>query len=95
MAQIIHGFTYGASHLAAIYYLGNQVPTEYAASAQSLYTALPLGLGMAFSTYFGSILYGFVGGQSYYAMSLLCIFAIFISIFSSFVAKSGKNARFS
>ncbi len=78
--QIFHGLTYGATHLGAINYLSSRIPDQYAGSAQSLYTALPLGLGMALSTYFGSVLYEKFAGGAYYAMSLLCILAILVSL---------------
>lgn len=88
--QILHGLTFGASHLGAIYYLSSRIPEQYAGSAQSLYTALPLGLGMGLSTYFGSVLYENIGGDAYYAMSILCIMTIFVSLKRQTVAKIEK-----
>lgn len=79
-AQLLHGLTYGASHLAAINYIKDRVPVEFAGSGQSLYTALPLGLGMAASTYFGSLFYEHFQAQAYLAMSALCLLAFFFSV---------------
>ena len=78
--QLIHGLTFGASHFAAIKYLSKNIASEFSGSAQSLYTAFPLGLGMALSTYFGSLLFEHVGGNAYYAMSLLCFLTVLMTI---------------
>lgn len=81
-AQLLHGLTFGASHLAAINYIKNRIPLEFAGSGQSLYTALPLGLGMAASTYFGSLIYEHFHALAYLAMAALCMAAFFFSVFS-------------
>ena len=78
--QLIHGLTFGASHFAAINYLSKNIDTKFSGSAQSLYTAFPLGLGMALSTYFGSLLFENFGGNAYYAMSLLCFLTVLLTI---------------
>lgn len=48
-AQSLHGITYGAAHLAAMRFLGTAIPAQLTSSAQSLYTALGMGVlvGMA------------------------------------------------
>ncbi len=43
-AQALHGITYGAAHLAAMRFLGTAIPAQLASSAQSLYTALAMGV---------------------------------------------------
>lgn len=81
VVQLIHGLTFGASHLAAIYYLGERVKKDYAASSQSLYSALPLGLGMGLSTYIGGVIYEYVANGAYFFMAFLCALAFLLSVF--------------
>lgn len=78
--QLIHGLTFGASHLAAIYYLAERINKDYAASSQSLYSALPLGLGLGLSTYIGGVIYEYVANGAYFFMSFLCALAFLLSI---------------
>lgn len=78
--QILHGFTFGASHLVAIQYLSRNVEKEYAGTAQSLYSSLPLGLVMGLSTYVGGIIYEYHAGGAYLAMSAMCAIAFFMCL---------------
>ncbi len=82
VTQLIHGLTYGAAHLVAIKYISSNISDKYSGTAQSLYSALPLGFAMAVSTYLGSVAYGAAGYYAYYLMSGLCVFAIIISVFA-------------
>ncbi len=77
--QMIHGLTFGASHLVAIHYLSNTIHKEHAGTAQSLYSSIPLGIVMGISTYVGGILYEYISGRAYIAMSLMCFIAFLIS----------------
>ena len=43
--QLLHAFTFGASHLGAMHFLSRKVPPSAAARAQSIYAALSSGLG--------------------------------------------------
>lgn len=79
--QILHGLTFGASHLVAIQYISKTVKADYAGTAQSLYSSLPLGLGMGLSTYIGGIIYESGEGDAYFAMAFLCAMAFLMSIF--------------
>ncbi|MBT5072494.1 MAG: 3-phenylpropionate MFS transporter [Kordiimonadaceae bacterium] len=80
VVQLIHGLTFGASHLAAIHYLAKRVKRDYAASSQSLYSALPLGLGMGLATYVGGVIYEYVSSGAYFLMAFLCALAFLLSI---------------
>lgn len=80
IVQIIHGLTFGASHLAAIHYLSSRVEKGYAASSQSLYSALPLGLGLGLSTYIGGVIYEYYASGAYFFMALLCAIAFLLSL---------------
>jgi len=80
VVQLIHGLTFGASHLAAIHYLSHKVKRDYAASSQSLYSALPLGLGMGLATYMGGVIYEKVSSGAYFLMAFLCVLAFLLSV---------------
>mgnify|MGYP003677353431 CR=1 FL=1 len=80
VVQLFHALTFGASHLAAIHYLGSKVDPKRAGTAQSLYSSLPLGLGMGMATYFGGVIYESAAGGAYIAMSFFCACAFVLSI---------------
>lgn len=81
IAQFLHGFTFGVSHLVAIEYIAHKVPNQSAGTAQSLYSSLPLGLGMGLSTYAGGLIYEKAAGNAYFAMAAMCFIAFLASIF--------------
>ncbi len=66
--QALHALTYGATHLGAMAYLG-RMPANRSATAQSVYAASALGLGMGLSTFLAGHLYAAVGGGAYLAMA--------------------------
>ena len=73
--QAIHGFTFGAVHLAAMRYLGREIAPNLMATGQSLYAAL-LGVLMGVVIAICGPLYTAFGGATYYAMVVLCLLAI-------------------
>ncbi|MDG1707758.1 MAG: 3-phenylpropionate MFS transporter [Emcibacteraceae bacterium] len=80
VTQLLHGLTFGASHLIAIQYISKNVKSQFAGTAQSLYSSLPLGLGMGLSTYVGGIIYEKGQGDAYLAMAFLCAVAFLMSL---------------
>lgn len=74
--QCLHAATYGATHLAVISYLAHHVPDDKSSSAQALYSALPMGLGMAITVGAAGVLYQGLGGHTYLVMAVLCLSAI-------------------
>jgi MFS transporter, PPP family, 3-phenylpropionic acid transporter len=69
--QLLHAFTFGASHLGAMHFLSRAVPPSAAASAQSLYAALSSGLGSGLVMGLAGALYSTVGGGAYSFMAVL------------------------
>lgn len=69
--QLLHAFTFGASHLGAMHFLSRAVPPSAAASAQSLYAALSSGLGSGLVMGIAGALYSGFGGGAYSFMALL------------------------
>jgi len=69
--QALHAFTFGASHLGAIYFISRQFPAAVSASAQSLYASIVAGLGMAASALLAGRLYGEFGAGAYLGMAAM------------------------
>ncbi|MBV9151265.1 MAG: MFS transporter [Alphaproteobacteria bacterium] len=69
--QLLHGLTFGASHLGAMHFMARTVPPGAAASAQSLYAAISAGLGSGLVMLAAGTLYGAYGGHAYLFMALL------------------------
>ena len=69
--QLLHGLTFGASHLGAMHFMARTVPPGAAASAQSLYAAISAGLGSGLVMLAAGTLYGAYGGHAYLFMAVL------------------------
>src|SRR5207247_11130734 len=69
--QLLHGCTFGASHLGAMYYLARSVPPGAAASAQSLYAAVSAGLGSGLAMLAAGAIYTTYGGPGSLFLALL------------------------
>ncbi len=78
--QILHGVTYGASHIAAIHFIGQAVPLRAAGSAQALYATVAAGVAMGCATLIAGWLYARYGGASYFAMVLIAVLALAASL---------------
>ncbi len=50
MLQCLHAFSFGAAHLAAIYFLTHAVPEDRGATAQGIYAATVAGLALGLAT---------------------------------------------
>lgn len=70
--QLLHGLSFGATHLGALTLLSRHVPPGQAATAQG-YLAIALGAAMAASTGLSGLLYGAVGVKAYAAMALAAV----------------------
>ena len=71
MLQLLHGLTFGATHLGAMNYLARTVPPGAAASAQALYAAASAGLGSGIVMLGAGALYAAFGARSYVFMAAL------------------------
>jgi MFS transporter, PPP family, 3-phenylpropionic acid transporter len=69
--QLLHAFTFGASHLGAMHFLSRAVPPSAAASAQGLYAALSSGFGSGLVMGVAGALYSAFGGGAYSFMAAL------------------------
>ncbi|CCQ72838.1 3-phenylpropionate MFS transporter [Magnetospira sp. QH-2] len=69
VVQAFHAFTYGATHLGAMTYLAKHIPAAQSATAQSLYAASVMGLGIGVAIFAAGYLYTALAGQAYLAMA--------------------------
>jgi PPP family 3-phenylpropionic acid transporter len=73
VAQTLHALTFGAAHLAAMHFIARAVPVEISASAQSLYSAIAMGVVAGGSLMAAGVLYAAAGGAAFHAMSALAL----------------------
>jgi PPP family 3-phenylpropionic acid transporter len=69
--QLLHGLTYGATHLGAIHFISRAVPERASGTAQALYATVAAGLALGLATIATGPLYTALGGHSYLAMAAL------------------------
>ncbi len=89
VAQIFHALTYGAVHLGAMHLIARTIPASISATAQSLYSALAMGLGIGVATFASGRLYATMGSNAYFVMAVLAGLGAFIALF----IRMGKPAR--
>lgn len=76
LAQPLHGLSFAAQHLAAMAVIARVVPPALAATAQSLYATLGIGIAGAATTLASGLLYGRLGADAFWVMALLCLAAL-------------------
>ena len=74
--QVLHGLTYGATHLGAVHVMSRIVPPEQAGTAQALYASVTAGIAMGLATLLAGALFPHVGGLAYLAMSGLALVGV-------------------
>lgn len=67
--QILHGLTYGATHLAAMHFLKEAVPQDLMGTAQAVFGSVAVGLAMGLVTLLAGHWFSAFGSASYLAMS--------------------------
>ena len=77
--QVLHGLTFGASHLGAMHVLTKITPVDRAATAQALY-ALVATLGVVTATAVSARLYPLAGGQTYWAMAIMATVSLLAAL---------------
>ncbi|MBT6094745.1 MAG: MFS transporter [Rhodospirillaceae bacterium] len=69
--QLLHGLSFGAAHLGAIYFIARRMAPEVSATAQSVYAAVVMGLAMGASAWLSGVLYADVASRAYLAMAVM------------------------
>jgi PPP family 3-phenylpropionic acid transporter len=74
--QPLHGLTFALLHLVAMGIIAKSVPERLAATAQTVYGTLALGIASAALTFESGYFYGWLGIRAFWAMAALCAFAL-------------------
>ncbi len=69
--QMLHGFTFAATHLGGMTYLQRHVPPEISATAQGLYSSLAMGGAVGLALVVSGPLYERFGGDAFWFMAAL------------------------
>ncbi len=78
--QALHAFTFGATHLGAIYFIYRRFPKKLSASAQGVYSAIVMGLALGLGIFASGKFYSLFGSSAYYAMALMAAMGTLIAI---------------
>jgi PPP family 3-phenylpropionic acid transporter len=73
LIQLLHGLTFGAAHLAAMYYFMREVPAGLAATAQGLYGAIAWGAAFGLTMLAAGALYDAYAGGAFFVMAGMCL----------------------
>jgi MFS transporter, PPP family, 3-phenylpropionic acid transporter len=76
LVQPLHGLTFALLHLACMRLIVQVVPVRLAATAQSIYGTLCVGLATALLTLASGLLYERMGGSAFFVMAGLCLLAL-------------------
>jgi MFS transporter, PPP family, 3-phenylpropionic acid transporter len=76
VVQPLHGVTFALLHLACMRVIVLVVPLRLAATAQSIYGTLCIGLTTALLTLASGVLYERLGGSAFFVMAALCVLAL-------------------
>jgi MFS transporter, PPP family, 3-phenylpropionic acid transporter len=76
LVQPLHGLTFALIHLACMRLIVQVVPIRLAATAQSIYGTLSVGLATALLTLASGLLYERMGGHAFLVMAALCLLAL-------------------
>jgi PPP family 3-phenylpropionic acid transporter len=79
--QALHAFTFAATHLGAIYFISRRVPQAVSASAQSLYSAVVMGLALGLAMLASGNLYGLYGAGAYQVMAVMAALGGIVAVF--------------
>jgi len=79
--QILHAFTFGLTHLAAIYFISEVMPARSQAKSQALYSAISMGACLAISIAVSGDIYNLYYEKSFFFSSLIAVIGVIISLF--------------
>jgi len=81
LSQLLHGVTFGISHLAAMRYMSERVSDDEAVATQSIYAAIPFSLGISVLTFACGMLYPSYKAQIFVlmAVAVLPVFGLIMS----------------
>ena len=78
--QILHAFTFGLTHLAAIHFISEVMPTRAQAKSQALYSAISMGAFLAISIAISGDIYDLYYEKSFFFSSILAFIGVAIAL---------------
>lgn len=78
--QVLHGVTFGGTHIGAIYFMAKAVPEQYSGTAQALYASVTAGVALGGAMLLAGQLYAEHGGRAYWAMAVLAAIGLGASV---------------
>ena len=91
LAQALHGFTFGATHLGAIHYISETIPPNLSATAQSLLSAVVMGIAIGITTMVSGALYDAIGSQAYFPMTGMATVGLLLGLVLYYQVKPEKS----
>ncbi len=88
VAQLLHAATFGATYLATMHFIAARAPDGLKASAQGTYASVS-GVVMGIAMLSAGAMYGALGGDAFYAMSLVCVLALLLGLAARRAATGG------
>jgi PPP family 3-phenylpropionic acid transporter len=73
LAQCLHALSFGAGHFAAMRIITEKVDPSLSSTAQGIYSAFSMGIGMGAVVLASGPMYGAFGGMTFYAMSAVSL----------------------
>ena len=81
--QVLHGLTYGATHIGAIHFIHDTVDRDKQGTAQALYATISSGVAMGCATLIAGWAYASGGSMSYLAMTGISMISLAAGLCSS------------
>lgn len=78
--QLLHGATYGASHIGAIHFIHEKVMRDKQGTAQSLYATMAAGIALGGATLVAGWIYARAGSLSYLGMVAISIVSLMAAL---------------
>ena len=78
--QMLHGFTFGATHLAGMTFIQRHISPPMSASAQALYASLGMGMAMGLTMAASGWLYAGLNGHAFWVMAGLSTLSLMLAL---------------
>jgi PPP family 3-phenylpropionic acid transporter len=78
--QVLHGLTFGATHLGAIHFMGRVVPEAQGGTAQALYASVTGGIAMGSAMLTSGPLYAAFAGRAYWVMAAVALIGLLAAV---------------
>ncbi len=78
--QVLHGITFGATHLGGMTLIQRHIAPGMSASAQALYSSLGMGAAMGLTMAMSGWLYEAMGGQAFWVMACLSFSSLCLAL---------------